>query len=78
MVPLSGNPVAGAPLVQGDCSADSGPRWRLQPSGHGFTLRTAVGGLVVGVGAQRFGSDRVLVLQRGDGARHQSWTAVPG
>jgi hypothetical protein len=78
VVPLDGNPVTGAPLVQGDCSADSGPRWRLQLSEHGFTLRTAVGGLVVGVGAQRFGADRVLVLQNGDGARHQSWTAVPG
>jgi hypothetical protein len=78
VVPLGGNPVAGAPLVQGDCAADSGPRWRLQSSAHGFTLRTAVGGLVVGVGAQRFGADRVLVLQNGDGARHQSWTAVPG
>jgi ricin-type beta-trefoil lectin protein/fibronectin type III domain protein len=78
VVPLGGNPVAGAPLVQGDCSADSGPRWRLQPSDHGFTLRTAVGGLVVGVGAQRFGTDRVLVLQSASGARHQSWTAVPG
>jgi hypothetical protein len=78
VVPLDGNPVAGAPLVQGDCSADSGPRWRLQPSDHGFTLRTVAGGLVVGVGAQRFGADRVLVLQNSDGARHQSWTAVPG
>jgi hypothetical protein len=78
VVPLGGNPVAGAPLVQGDCSADSGPRWRLQASEHGFTLRTAVGGLVVGVGAQRFGSDRVLALQKAGGARHQSWTAVPG
>ena len=78
VVPLGGNPVAGAPLVQGDCSADSGPRWRLQLSGHGFTLRTAAGGLVVGIGAQRFGADRVLVLQNDHGARHQSWTAVPG
>jgi hypothetical protein len=78
VVPLDGNPVAGAPLVQGDCSADSGPRWTLQPSDHGFVLRTAVGSLVVGVGAQVFGADRVLTLQPGNGSRHQSWTAVPG
>ena len=54
----------------------------IEGSGKGrdgwFTLRTATGGLVVGVGGQRFGADRVLVLQKGDGARHQSWTAVPG
>ena len=78
VVPLGGNPVAGTPLVQGDCSADSGPRWVLQLSDDGFTLRTAVGDLVVGVGTQRFGADRVLVLQNGNGSRHQSWTAVPG
>jgi hypothetical protein len=78
VVPLGGNPVAGTPLVQGDCSAGSGPGWILQPSDHGFTLRAAVGNLVVGVGAQRFGADRVLTLQDADGARHQSWTAVPG
>jgi hypothetical protein len=78
VVPLGGNPVAGTPLVQGDCSADSGPRWVLQLSDDGFTLRTAVGDLLVGVGTQRFGADRVLVLQNGNGSRHQSWTAVPG
>jgi hypothetical protein len=78
VVPQGGNPVAGTPLVQGDCSADSGPRWKLQLSDDGFTLRSAVGDLVVGVGTQRFGTDRVLVLQDGDGSRHQSWTAVPG
>lgn len=77
VVPLDGNPVAGAPLVQGDCTTDNGGRWSLQASDYGFTLRTTVGDLVVGVGNQRFGAHRVLVLQNGNGQRHQSWTAVP-
>jgi hypothetical protein len=76
--PLDGNPVAGAPLVQGDCaSADSG-RWSLFATDHGFSLRTTVGGLVAGVGSQRFGASRLLVLQKPEQTRHQSWTAVPG
>ncbi len=72
-VPLGGRPVAGAPLVQGSCSA--GARWALQASEYGFTLR--IGDLVAGVGDQRYGAHRVLVLQKGTGQRHQSWTAVP-
>jgi hypothetical protein len=78
VVPLDGNPVAGQPLVQGECTADSGPRWVLQAADLGFTLRTAVGDLVVGVGAQRFGANRVLTLQDAGTFKHQSWTAVPG
>ncbi|RZU49024.1 ricin-type beta-trefoil lectin protein [Krasilnikovia cinnamomea] len=77
VVPLDGNLVAGTPLVQGDCTADAG-RWSLQASDYGFTLRTTVGDLAVGVGDQRFGAHRLLVLQQGNGSRHQSWTAVPG
>jgi hypothetical protein len=77
VVPLGGNPVAGTPLVQGDCGTDDGARWQLQASDYGFTLRTTVGDLVAGVGEQRFGAHRVLVLQNGNGQRHQSWTAVP-
>ncbi|GIF17546.1 hypothetical protein BJ973_009489 [Actinoplanes tereljensis] len=77
VVPLDGNPVAGNPLVQGDCGTDDGARWQLQASEYGFTLRTTVGDLVAGVGEQRFGAHRVLVLQNGNGQRHQSWTAVP-
>ena len=78
VVPLGGNPVAGAPLVQGDCtSADSG-RWSLFATDYGFSLRTTAGGLVAGVGNQRFGASRLLVLQQPAQARHQSWTAVPG
>ncbi len=78
VTPLGGNPVAGAPLVQGDCASGDRQRWTLQASDHGFTLRTTVGDLVAGIGAQRFGAHRLLVLQNGDGSRHQSWTAVPG
>jgi hypothetical protein len=77
VVPQGGNPVAGTPLVQGDCGTDDGARWQLQASVYGFTLRTTVGDLVAGVGEQRFGAHRVLVLQTGNGQRHQSWTAVP-
>jgi hypothetical protein len=77
-MPLGGNPVAGTPLVQGDCTADDRRRWRLQESEYGFTLRTTVGNLVAGIGAQRFGAHRLLVLQNGADSRHQSWTAVPG
>jgi hypothetical protein len=77
VVPLDGNPVAGAPLVQGACASGNGALWQLQASDYGFTLRTTIGDLVAGVGNQRFGSLRVLVLQDGNGQRHQSWTAVP-
>lgn len=72
---LGGRAVAGAPLVQTECGEAA--RWRLQASAYGFTLRTADGDLVAGVGEQRFGAHRVLVLQTGNGQRYQSWTAVP-
>jgi hypothetical protein len=78
LAPQGGNPVAGAPLVQGDCAGDDAQLWMVRHTDHGFSLSTAVGGLVVGAGSQRFGAHRVLVLQTPDQARHQSWTAVPG
>jgi hypothetical protein len=79
LAPQSGNQASGAPLVQADCAADDGgQRFRVETTDHGFSLRTASGGLVVGVGSQRFGAHRVLVLQQADGVRHQSWTALPG
>ena len=78
VVPLGGNPVAGTPLVQGDCDDKDTQRWTLQASASGFTLRTTVGDLVAGIGAQRFGANRLLVLQDGNESRHQSWAAVPG
>ncbi len=74
-----GNPAVGAPLVQDDCSADDGSqRFVLGRTNHGFSLTTSVGGLVVGVGSQRFGAHRLLELQEPAEARHQSWTALPG
>ncbi|MEV6846902.1 RICIN domain-containing protein [Actinoplanes sp. NPDC051411] len=76
-VPLDGNLIAGVPIVQGDCASDDSGHWQLQASDYGFTLRTTASELVIGVGNQRFGQHRVLVLQDGNGQRHQSWTAVP-
>ncbi|AGL19595.1 RICIN domain-containing protein [Actinoplanes sp. N902-109] len=78
IVPLGGNPVAGAPLVQGDCATNDSGRWRLFATDYGFALRTDVGGLAAGVGGQRFGELRLLVLQQPGPLRHQSWTALPG
>ncbi|MBU2666653.1 RICIN domain-containing protein [Actinoplanes bogorensis] len=75
--PLDGNAVAGTPLVQGDCSAGNVAKWTLQASPYGFTLRTTDGGLVAGVGDQRYGAHRTLVLQTSNNQRYQSWTAVP-
>jgi hypothetical protein len=76
-VPLEGNLIAGVPIVQGDCKGNDSGHWQLQASDYGFTLRTAATDLVIGVGNQRFGQHRVLVLQNGNGQRYQSWTAVP-
>lgn len=76
-MPLSGNPVAGTPLVQSDCEGTATALWTLRQSAYGFTLRTTTGDLFVGVGEQRFGAQRVLVLQNGNESRHQSWAAVP-
>ena len=76
-VPLGGAAVSGAPLVQGDCTSGQASRWTLRESAYGFTIRAATGDLVIGVGAQRFGTHRVLVLQEDTEQRHQSWTAVP-
>ncbi|HWS35059.1 MAG TPA: RICIN domain-containing protein, partial [Actinoplanes sp.] len=76
-VPLGGEAVAGAPLVQGDCRSGAAARWTLRASAYGFTIRATSGDLVIGAGAQRFGTYRVLVLQKDTEQRHQSWTAVP-
>jgi hypothetical protein len=77
-MPLGGNPVAGTPLVQSDCAGAATGLWTLRQSAYGFTLRSTSGDLVLGVGEQRFGAQRVLVLQNGNDSRHQSWAAVPG
>ncbi len=80
VVPLRNHPVVGTPLVQGTCSKDDTTQhWWIGRTAYGFTLRTALGDLVVGLGRQRFGGPRLLVLQTPEqGARHQSWTSLPG
>jgi hypothetical protein len=79
VAPQGGNQASGVPLVQADCAdGAAGQRFLVELTEHGFSLRTASGGLVVGVGSQRFGAHRLLVLQKADGTRHQSWTALPG
>jgi hypothetical protein len=79
VTPQGGNPASGVPLVQAECTDDdTGQRFMVEHTEHGFSLRSTVGGLVVGVGSQRFGAHRLLVLQDADGTRHQSWTALPG
>ncbi|MFG1609952.1 RICIN domain-containing protein [Actinoplanes sp. NPDC049265] len=77
-MPLGGNPVAGAPVVQSDCAGAATGLWTLRQSAYGFSLRSVSGDFVLGVGGQRFGAQRVLVLQNGNDSRHQSWAAVPG
>jgi hypothetical protein len=78
VIPLGGNPVAGSPLVQADCSKTNSGQWKLFATDYGFGLRTSVGELAAGVGSQRLGESRLLVLQSPGQARHQSWTALPG
>jgi hypothetical protein len=80
MAPQDGNPAAGIPLVQAGCApGDSRQRFMVEHTDRGFSLRSATAtGLVVGVGSQRFGAHRLLVLQESDRTRHQSWTALPG
>jgi hypothetical protein len=76
VAPLDG--VAGAPLVQRTCTSRApGQLWRLGRAADGFTLATARGGLVVGLAQERFAGQRLLVLQRPQRARHQTWVAVP-
>jgi hypothetical protein len=78
VIPLRSNPVVGTPLVQGTCAEGATTQnWWVERSDHGFTLRTALGNLVVGLGNQRFGGSRVLVLQEPDKSRQQSWAALP-
>jgi hypothetical protein len=80
VVPQLGIPAAGVPLIQADCAPDDArQRFAVEQTDHGFSLRSSTTtGLVVGVGSQRFGAHRLLVLQEFDRTRHQSWTALPG
>jgi hypothetical protein len=76
-VPLGGSAATGVPLVQAACDAATAGVWHVTTTPYGVTLSTT-DGLVIGVGAQRFGGSRLLVLQRPTGARYQSWTAQAG
>ena len=78
IVPLGNDAVSGAPLVQAACiDGEATQHWRVSRTDYGFTVHTGDGQLVVGVGYQRFGGARTLVLQTPQEARHQSWTSLP-
>src|SRR6185437_9550601 len=61
----------GTPIVQQAC--DSAPLWSVQPTAHGIQLKTT-GGLVLGVGRERYFDYRLLVLQKPNDSRYQNWT----
>jgi Ricin-type beta-trefoil lectin domain-like len=65
-----GGVTAGAVLVQVPCAG--APAWRLTRTPGGLSL--GLGGLVAGLGGSTFDGQRLLVLQRPSGARHQLWT----
>jgi len=71
--------VAGAVIVQQPCAAgDVTQQWRLGTGSYGFTLLPGSGvTLVLGVSRLRYGGQRLLVLQRADNSRYQSWSALP-
>lgn len=82
VAPRGGTATPGAPLVQQICasgaeSAAAAQRWQVTATSYGYTFTAAGSGLVIGVGGQLYGDDRLLVLERPTQARHQSWTAVP-
>ena len=68
-----GGVVAGAPLVQSACA--SAPVFTVTEGPDG--LRLATGGLVAGLGGQRYGGQDVLTLQEPSDLRHQRWAALP-
>jgi hypothetical protein len=78
-VTARGAVVAGAVVVQQPCEAgDVTQHWRPAQSPYGFILTPANGAaLVIGVSRLRYGGQRLLVLQRADKSRHQSWSALP-
>jgi hypothetical protein len=79
VTPLGGEAVAGVPLTQSACSADRAQVFQVSTGPAGLTLTSAAsdGGLVVGLGSQRYGGQSVLVLQNRDQVRHQAWVARP-
>ena len=71
--------ISGAVVVQQPCAtADAAQRWRIGRDASGLTLAPGSSKqLVLGVSRLRYAGQRLLVLQRADGSRYQSWTALP-
>jgi len=73
VAPVGGTAVEGATLVEAACDTHQNAQlWRLVKTAYGFTLTNE--GLVIGVGNVRYGDSRMLVLQKPNQARYQSWT----
>lgn len=73
-----GDAVVGAVVVQQACDlAEDRQHWHAVRSGHGFTVTAGEAALVIGVSRLRYGDAHLLVLQRQDEARYQSWSALP-
>jgi hypothetical protein len=70
VAPRNDADTAGTPLVQSACA--TAMRWRMVQTPYGTAL-TSPSGLVIGVGGGRYADSRLLVLQRENGARYQSW-----
>ena len=75
VTPLGGQAAAGVPLTQGACSTDRAQVFKVSTGPAGLTITSADGGLVVGLGSQRYGGQSVLVLQVPEQVRHQAWVA---
>jgi hypothetical protein len=68
---LTATDTAGSPLVSHDCATAT--KWTLTQTAYGTSI-TSPSGLVVGLGNGKYFGSRLLVLQKADGARYQSWT----
>ncbi|MFB9450233.1 ricin-type beta-trefoil lectin domain protein [Dactylosporangium vinaceum] len=61
---------AGATVVQTDCS--TALKWTVTKTDYGMAL-TSPSGLVLGVSGSEYFGSRLLVLQKANGAKYQSW-----
>lgn len=71
---LGGDPVAGQYLAQQPCSGAAAQKWRLTPSGGGYTLSADGSTLVLGVSNRWYYGGWLLELQKPNGQAYQSWT----
>ena len=69
-----GKAVQGTPIVQQSCA--NAPLWTATSTRYGLQLK-ATGGLVLGVGRERYFDNRLLVLQKPNDTRYQNWTVEP-